>query len=201
MRRLVSSSAGVVQEQKHCVVPAALVSAKVGPAQQRIQFVCLQVAHKWMRPFLRCDALNLTAPFQVFWAMRADESYQRMDRRKTLISRGDPTAATFFQILKESSGACWRDVFHVELVDPSVSDASNKRQELLQRIPIALLRIAGEIPLANEILQQKPADPGAQQIGVNHGIAPSRHSARNAGWLRAEGQASCSGTPAYAADG
>jgi hypothetical protein len=43
-----------------------------------------------------------------------------------------------------------------------VGAVSHERQELLQRIAIALLRIACEIPLHNEVLQQEPADPGVE---------------------------------------
>jgi len=75
-----------------------------------------------------------------------------MDRRETLIPRGDPTAASLLHILEESSGAGWRNVFHSETLNPSVSGASDEGQKLLQHIPIALLRIVRKIPLGNEML-------------------------------------------------
>jgi len=39
---------------------------------------------------------------------------------------------------------------------------SNERQKLLQGIPITFLRIPGEVPLDNEVLQQETTDPWAQ---------------------------------------
>ena len=198
---LVGPSAGVVQKQKHRVVPAALGSATVGRFQQSIQFVLFQVPDQRACDLLRPDGLNLAAPFQVFWAVQTDESRQGTDRREALISRSDPTAASLLQILKESSGAGWRNVLHAKPLDPSAGGASDERQKLLQRIPIALLRVAGSIPLGNEVLQQESPDPGAKQIGVRHGVAPSRHSARSAGWPHEEARASCSGTPGVPANG
>ena len=201
MGHLVGPSTGVVQKQKNRVVPTTLGSATVGRLQQRIQFVLFQVPDQWAGDFLRRDGLNLPAPFQVFRAVLTDETRQGVDRRETLISRGGPTAASFLQILKERSGAGWRNILHAEPLDPSVGSASDERQKLLQRIPVACLRIAGEIPFGNEVLQQEPADPGAKQIGVRHGDTPFRHSARSAGWPHEEARASCSGTPACPASG
>jgi hypothetical protein len=76
-----------------------------------------------------------------------------MDCRETLISRGDPTAACFFQVLKERPGAGWRNVLQTKSLDPAMRAAGDEQQELLQRITVALLRIAGEVPLNNEVLQ------------------------------------------------
>jgi hypothetical protein len=77
-------------------------------------------------------------------------------------------------MLKEGSGVGRRNVLlHSKPLDPSVGGASDERQELLQRISITLLRIAGEVPLGNEVLQQEAANPGAKQISVRHGVAPS----------------------------
>ena len=68
-------------------------------------------------------------------------------------------------------------------------------QKLLQSIPITRLRVPSEIPLGSEVLQQKPANPGAQQVGVRHDVPPSKRNARIAGWPDEEARASCSGTP------
>jgi hypothetical protein len=54
-----------------------------------------------------------------------------MDCRETLISRGDPAAASLFQIQEESLGACRRDVVHSKSLDPAMGGTSDKWQELL----------------------------------------------------------------------
>jgi hypothetical protein len=159
---LVGASAGVVQEQKHCIIPAALGSAAVGRLQQRIQFVLFQVGDQLARGFLERDGLNLPAPMEVFWAVQTYEACQGTNGGKTLISRIDSTAARFFHILKESSRAVRREILHLEPIDPSAGTASDERQELLQGVTIAFLRIPGEVSLDNEVLQQEPADPRAQ---------------------------------------
>jgi hypothetical protein len=98
----------------------------------------------------------------VFRAVQTNEACQGTDGRQTLISRVDSTAARFFHILKECSYAGRGEILHAEPVDPSVGPASNERQKLLQGIPITFLRIPGEVPLDNEVLQQETADPWAQ---------------------------------------
>jgi hypothetical protein len=160
MGHLVGPSAGVVQKQKDRVVPTTLSRAAVGRFQQRIQFILFQVPDQWAGGLLRRDGLNLPAPFQVFWTVLTDESGQRTDGRETLVSRGDSATARFLQILEKSSGSGWRNIFHPKQLDPSMGGASDEWQKLLQCVPITLLRIAGEIPLRNEVLQQEPADPG-----------------------------------------
>ena len=159
---LVRPSSGVVQKQKHRVVPAAESSAAVRFFQQRIQLILFQIAHQTARDLLRLDGLNLSAPVEVLWAIQADKACQGPDGREALISRRDPTAARHFHVLKECSRASQRQVSDLEPIEPSVGTAGNKRQELLQCVPIALLRVACEIPLDNEIFQQESADPVAQ---------------------------------------
>jgi hypothetical protein len=117
----------------------------------------------------------------VFRAVQTNEMCQGTDGRQTLISRVDSTAASFFHILKESSRAGRREILHPEPIDPAAGTTSDERQKLLQGVPIALLGIASEVPLNNEVFEQEPADPGTQQIGVTHGMPPSRYSVRIAG--------------------
>ena len=94
-----------------------------------------------------------------------------MDRREPLISRGDAATASFLQILQERSGSGRRNVLDTKPLNSSVGGMRlTNGKRMLQRIPIALLRIVGEIPLANKVLRQESADPGAQQICVRHDV-------------------------------
>ena len=95
--------------------------------------------------------------------MQTDEVGQGMDRRQALIARGWSAAAPLFQIAQEGPNPLGREVFHPELVDPSAGLACGEGQELLQRVAVALLRVAGEVSFADEVLQQETPDPGTQK--------------------------------------
>jgi hypothetical protein len=162
MRYLVGTSAGVVEEQKHCVISAALDSATVGHLQQGVQLVLFQVGDQRASGLLQRDRLNLPTPLEMFWTVQTDEACQGTDGRETLISCGDSATTCFFHILKESSRASQRKVSDKKPVDPSVRGAGDVWQKLPQRVPIALLRITSEIPLDDEVFQQESADPRTQ---------------------------------------
>jgi hypothetical protein len=60
------------------------------------------------------------------------------------------------------------EVLDAEEIDRLAYTPSGKRKQGAKGIAVAPLCITGEIPLADEVLQQKPPDPGAQQAAINH---------------------------------
>ncbi len=125
----VGARSGIVQEQKDSIISAALGRALIGRLEQRIHFILFQVGDQWTRDFLRHDGLNLTAPLQMFWAVKTNESRQGMDRREPLISRGNGTVATFLDISQECSNSSRRNVLDTKLLNPTVGRAADKWQE------------------------------------------------------------------------
>src|SRR5271166_284464 len=103
MCHFVSTGAGIVHEQKHRIIPATLSCATVRSLQQCVQLVFFQIADWLASDFLRLDGLKLPTPVDMFWAVQANKTGQGSDGGKTLIARGDATAACFLHILKEGS--------------------------------------------------------------------------------------------------
>ena len=58
--------------------------------------------------------------------MQADEVGQGMDRHQALIARGRSAATPLFQIAQDGPNPLDREVFHPELVDPSVGLARDE---------------------------------------------------------------------------
>src|SRR3989337_1151750 len=73
----------------------------------------------------------------------------------------------------------------------------NKWEQQSQCITITCLGVAREISLANQVFQQKTADPGTDEIFFRHGSPPIGHNVESAGWLHAEAPASYSDNAGY----
>ena len=81
-------------------------------------------------------------------------------------------AALDFQVLQELSNVIGREIFDSQLVDRLAKTAGGKRQEQAERVAVALLRVPGEVPLSDEVLQQEASHPRAEQGCVGHGCPP-----------------------------
>ena len=91
--------------------------------------------------------------------MQADEVGQGMDRGQALVLRRRATAPALSQIPQEGPHSIHREFLDTQPVDPSAAAAGGERQQLTQGVAVALLRVRGEIPLADEVFQQERAGP------------------------------------------
>ena len=113
---------------------------------------------------------DLPAPVDVFRTVQADEVGQGMDRRQSLVARRDAAAAF---LLESCRKARTRSAERSSTPSRSIglrSAAGGEGQEQTQRVAVALLRVAGEVALADEVLQQEAPDPRAEQ-GVSVMVA------------------------------
>jgi hypothetical protein len=62
-----------------------------------------------------------------------------------------------------------RQVIDGETINGLTHFLSGERQEQRQAVPVAGLRVAAKIALADEMLQEEPANPDAQQSSIRHG--------------------------------
>src|SRR5262249_37760785 len=93
-----------------------------------------------------------------------------------------------------------REILHTEPVDRLADAAGDEGQEQTQRVAVALLRVAGQVPLADKVLQQEAPHPWAQQGAVSHDSPPLWHSPRSGRWLRPTVRVSCSDKPRWRRD-
>src|SRR5262249_31256208 len=160
--------------------------------QECFHFALLQVRDQGPGRLLEGDCEYLRTPAHVFGTAQGDEVRQRTHRGQALVARRRRTSPALFQILQEVPDPVCREVFDLDPIDPLAGGATEEWQELAQHVAVTPLRVAGEVPLAGEVLQQEASDPGAQQRCVSHGCPPPTSSARRAGRLPATVRGSCS---------
>src|SRR5262249_20139969 len=87
--------------------------------------------------------------------------------------------APVFQVLKEGANPGGREVFYAESIDPPPGTTGGEGQEQTQRVAVTLLRVGGQVPLADQVLHQEAPDPRTQQL-ISHGFPPSRRIVQSA---------------------
>ena len=85
-----------------------------------------------------------------------------MDGRQTLIAAGDAAFPLFFDVPQEGAQQVRIDVRDEQLVHFLMCLGGNEHHQQANRITIALLSIAGQIPLPDEIFHQEAPDPRAK---------------------------------------
>jgi hypothetical protein len=91
-----------------------------------------------------------------------------MDGSQALVARRHPTASLVLDFLQEGSNLVGREVFNPEPIDRPPDGLGHEGQEQTKRVTVALLRVAGEVALADEVFQQEAPDPRAEQARVSH---------------------------------
>src|ERR1022692_602497 len=103
-----------------------------------------------------------------------------MDRRQTLVPRDDSTPALFFEVIQELSHALGGHVDDGQAIDGFAGAPGDGWEQQAQGIAVTPLGIPGEIPLADHVLHQEPANPRAKQGCITHGYPPRGRTARSA---------------------
>ena len=91
------------------------------------------------------------------------------------------------------------DVGDEQLIIFLISLSSSKHHQEADRIAIALLSIAGQIPLPDEVFHQEAPDPRTKGRTIVHGALHTR-SPGNGGWLLTAAPVSWSGNTGSSAD-
>jgi hypothetical protein len=91
-----------------------------------------------------------------------------VDRRQTLVPGSHAALPLLFELLEEAPNVIGGQGLDFETVDGLTGAAGSERQQKGERVAIAPLRVAGEVSLADEVLEQVPADPRTEQC-VSHG--------------------------------
>ena len=84
-----------------------------------------------------------------------------------MVASRDNTTTLHFQVLQENTNMVGRDFLDLEAVDGLAGKSCRTWNKQAERVAITPLRVWGEVSLANEILQQKAADPRPKQSSVS----------------------------------
>src|SRR6516164_1153763 len=122
-----------------------------------------------------------------------------MDGRKTLITAGDAAFSFLFNVPQEGTQQVSIDVGDEQLVHFLMCLRSSEDHEQPDCVAIALLRIASQIPLADEVLHQEAPDPRTQGRAIIHGGLLPR-SPGSGDWLPSATPASLSGNTGSSKD-
>jgi hypothetical protein len=160
--RLAGAGAGVVEEQQDAVIATALLSCAVWRGQERVDLGLVEIAET--RPVIAFerDGADLAAPGNQLRAALADERRERMDRCQSLVARPDAAAAALLDVAEEAAHDIRRHLRHDQAIDGRLVVIGRKRDQESKRVTVTPLRIAGEVTLNDEMLEEEPTDPAAR---------------------------------------
>ena len=177
-RGLARASPGVVEEQEKSVIAAPLLSRPIRRRQERVDLRLIEITQcPTVIPFER-HGPDLAAPRNQLRAPLADKGPERVDRCQPLIARPHAAPAIFLDMIEELSNNVGRDVGDRQTIDSGLLHVNRKWDQQPERVPIAALRVRGEIALPDHVLQEETPYPWAEHLSVTHGTPPW-HSARN----------------------
>ena len=161
---------GVVEKQKHAVLDPALMRAPVGHLEQRLHLGLAEPADRLRGGLLQGDGTDIGAPLQKRRVATGDESGEGADGRQALIAGGHGAAALGFQIGEKLKHARGCQVAQREAVDRLAGLGADERQQQGEGVPVALLRVGGEVALGDDVFGQEAAQPRAECLGITHGL-------------------------------
>src|ERR1035441_2558255 len=151
----ISSCSRVVHKKQQGAIPIAKYSGWGGSIKQSIDLRLFEIADWHGGRTLGLDGAELSTPVKIFGASFCDEAGERMDGRQTLIATGDAAFPLFFDVLQEGAQQVRIDVRDEQLVHFFMCLGSNEHHQQAHGIAIALLWLAGQIPLPDEVFQQE----------------------------------------------
>src|SRR5258708_6374627 len=107
-----------------------------------------------------------------------------MDGSQTLVPAGDAAFSLFFDMPQKGAQQVCIDVGDEQLVYFLMRLRGNEHHQQANGIAIALLCVAGQIPLPNEVFHQEAPDPRTEGWPINHG-GLRIHSSGSGGWVPA----------------
>ena len=75
-----------------------------------------------------------------------------------------------FEVVEELPYAPGREVLNRDPIDGLADPGANEGEEEGEGIAVALLRVAGEVALGDDVLGEEAAQPGAERAGLTHGL-------------------------------
>ena len=96
------------------------------------------------------------------------------DGGKPLVTGGDFAATRGLEIGEKSTDEIGREIDDSETVDGLLLHLRDKWNEQSERVAVAVLSIAGEIALSDDMFQQKATNPWAKRGVLTHEKAPWR---------------------------
>src|SRR5271165_3093877 len=97
-----------------------------------------------------------------------------MNGRKPLVAGDAAALAIMLQMVKEFSNDCRGQVLHGHAIDGTAALFAGEWQQQHQSVTVAGLRVAREIALGYQMLQQEPPNPRAQKAFILHDWPPLR---------------------------
>ncbi len=179
------------------MVTATLLRRLIRCRQEGVHLVLLQICDQRAGGFFHGNVLQFTAPLEMLRAVQTDETRQRVYSAKSLVSRRHAAFSFFFQFKQKGAYPLTRQVSDFEAVNGFTGLSCGKGQKQPKRVAVAFLRIGSQVAFSDQILHQEPANPGTQQIWINHGRPPLWRIVQNACQLPPAVPGSCSGTPEW----
>src|SRR5580658_1577497 len=122
-----------------------------------------------------------------------------MDGGQTLVAAGDAALSLLFDMPQEGAQQFRIDVGDEQLIYFLMCVGGSEHHQKADGIAIALLSIAGQIPLPDEVFHQEAPDPRTEGRSIVHGALHTR-SPGNGGWLLLATPVSSSGNTGSSAD-
>ena len=97
-----------------------------------------------------------------------DEAREGADHRQSLITGLDGAPAVVLEMVEELPHAPGREILHREPLDRFAGLGADERQQEGEGVAVALLRVAGEVALGDDVFGQEAAEPGTERAGITH---------------------------------
>ena len=101
-----------------------------------------------------------------------EEAREGADRRQPLVAGLHGAAAVILEMVEELAHAPCREILHRDPFNRFAGLAAYERQQEDEGVAVALLRVAGEVALGDDVFGQEAAQPGAEGAGITHGLSP-----------------------------
>jgi hypothetical protein len=73
-----------------------------------------------------------------------------------------------FEVRQEATNDVWSDTFNFELIDLVAQLLSREWKQQGQGVPVARLRIPGQVEIRDEVLQEKASYPRSNEMLIAH---------------------------------
>ncbi len=170
LRRFGDACPGVVEEEEQGVFDAASRRSAVRGLEQVLHLGLAEPADRLRRGLLRGNRTDTATPLDRFGIAAGDEACEGADRRQPLVAGLHGAAAVILEIVEELAHVPGREVLHRDPFDWLAGLGADERQQECEGIAVALLCVAGEVALGDDVFGQEAAQPGAERAGITHGL-------------------------------
>jgi len=140
--RFTGSSPRVIEKQQQGVITLAKFAPAIRRLKKCVDFLLFQ-RRNWGSPrSFEWNIANLCAPFRMLGAEVPRIPSESMERGKPLISSGNGTTSSLFQVREKLQNDIGRKVVDHELIDVCFAVRGDERQEQTESIAIALLSVS-----------------------------------------------------------